>query len=246
MLCCEVRKKMLLYLRKCLIFSEVCQNDKYRLMWCVDLHYLQPQLLSLHFFYGSLGHPKATVLWVTLFSPTVTPSSLSQLSGNLTSSRSCSCRTSQHCWLPQKLETYFLAFKVWNQDVKISARHSSSSGKNLPKTAGRYRNYCTSWRSIQSPLWQGISSPNSCGRISSSCQWLTWLRWASLNWSKLLGNTRRALGNGGTNQESLGESCLHFLNEIQAKNFQHNQYLSETFVPQKISKFLRMDFLDLQ
>lgn len=88
---------MLLYLRKCLIFSEVFQNDKYRLMWFVDLHYLQPQHLSLHFFYGSLGVPKATGLWVTLLLPIVFPSSLRQLSGNLTSSRSCSCRTSQHC-----------------------------------------------------------------------------------------------------------------------------------------------------
>lgn len=73
MLYCEVRK-ILLYLCKCLVFSEVCQkNGRYRLLWCVDFHYLQPQHMSLYFFYGTSGHPMATDLWVTLLSPYCDP-----------------------------------------------------------------------------------------------------------------------------------------------------------------------------
>ena len=71
------------------------------------------------------------------FHLTVILSRPGQLSGNLTSSRSRSCRTSQHCWLPQKMETYFLASKVRNWDGKISASHSSCSGKKIyPKQQG--------------------------------------------------------------------------------------------------------------
>lgn len=155
--------------------------------------------------------------WVTLkplasgspyFHPNVTPSRLGQLSRNLTSSRSRSCRTSQHCWLPQKLETYFPAFKVWNQDVKISASHSSSSGKKPTQDSREPQKLLHSWCGIQSHLWQGTSSPKSSGTINWSCQWLTWVRWGSLNWPKLLWTAEKLLEK---DQESLGESCLHFL-----------------------------------
>lgn len=77
------------------------------------------------------------------FHLTVILSRLGQVSRNFTSSRSCSCRTSQHHWFPQKMETYFLASKVWNWDGKISANSVHAVAKDLPKASGSHSNYFT-------------------------------------------------------------------------------------------------------
>lgn len=103
-----------------LSFSEFSRrmqkNDKYRLLW-----------------YGS-----------PYFHPTVILSRQSQLSGNLLPPRSCSHRTSQLHWLPQKMKAYFLAFKVWNWDGKISVNHGSYRGTKIYlKGGGSHRNYYT-------------------------------------------------------------------------------------------------------
>lgn len=165
------------------------------------------------------------------FHPTVILSRQGQLSGKLTSSKSCSCRTSQHRWLPQKMKTYFLAFKVWNRDGKISANHRSCRGTKIyPKGAGSHRNYCTLCvvsshpRGKESAVQKALS-----GRTNSSCQWLTRIGWGSLNWRKLLGNSRGAPGNGDTDQESLGGKHLHSLNETWPKCVQNNEHLKHLF-----------------
>ena len=88
------------------------------------------------------GHPTAAGLWVTLLPSCCDPFQTGSTVWKLTSSRSCSCRTSQYRWLLQKMKMYFLASKVWNWGGKISAICSSFRGTNIyPKGAGSHRNY---------------------------------------------------------------------------------------------------------